>query len=191
MKRKNLVFLAVFTTAIVALTACGGGGGFNAKEVKLATEIDSINYTLGLSNGAQIKQMYLANDSNKNAVVDFIKGMDKEYANGKGKSEVYMQGFGLGQWLKDQQEKGLFENPKYKLNIDVMKQGFINAFLKYQDKEGMTAGMAQGYVQQVFRKIQMEKYQEQMKQQQQMQQQLQSADSIKKADSAKIAGSKK
>lgn len=170
MKRKNLFFSTVFTTVIVAMTACGGNGGFSAKTVQITTQEDSINYTLGLTNGVQIKQMYLANDSNKNAAADFIKGIDKEFNRSKGKSEVYMNGYGLGQWLKEQQENGILENPNYKIDINLMKQGLINAFRNYQDSTGFTSDLAQGYVQQIFNKIQQAKYMEEMQKQQQLQQ---------------------
>ncbi|MDR2824127.1 MAG: hypothetical protein LBB41_02880 [Prevotellaceae bacterium] len=167
MKKRNLISTAVFTTAIVVMTACGGG--FSAKKVTLTTENDSINYTLGLANGAQIKQVYLAVDTNKNAIADFVKNVDKAFAATKGKDDVYMQGYQLGQWLKLQQKNGLLDNPNYKLNTDLMKQGFINSFRKYNDKDGLTAGSAQGYVQRIFNKIQQEKMQQQQLQQQMQQ----------------------
>ncbi|MDR1652876.1 MAG: hypothetical protein LBS01_04390 [Prevotellaceae bacterium] len=166
MTKKILIFIAVFTTAIVAMSACSKG--FSAKKVTITTQNDSINYTLGFANGMQIGRMYMANDSGKgDAVINFVKTVDKAYNATKGKDEVYMQGYQLGQLLQKQQKDGIMENPNYKLNIDLMKQGLINAFRSSNIKEGdgMTAGAAQGYVQRIFQKIQQQKLQQQQQQQ--------------------------
>jgi hypothetical protein len=168
MKRKNLFFSAVLTTAIMAMTACAGGS-FSSKEVKLTTQEDSLNYMLGLLNGSQIKMMQFPTDSDKKVLADFVKGIDKEYYNLKGKSEVYNQSYGLGQAIKQMKENGFANDLNYKLNVDMLKQGLINAFRNYKDST-FTAGMAQGYVMRVNNKIQQAKYMEQMMQQQQMQQ---------------------
>jgi len=178
MKQNHLVFSAVLTTAIVMMCACGGGGGkdYTAKTVTITTQDDSINYTLGVNNGGMIKQREFSNDSNKNAANDFIKGIDKVFNTFNGKSDIYMQGYSLGQWLKEQ-ENGIMDNPEYKIDINLMKQGLVNAFLNFKDPS-FTNDRAQNYVQGIFNKIQQTKYQEEMKKQQQLKQmQKQPADS--------------
>ncbi|MCL2597100.1 MAG: hypothetical protein FWD66_05460 [Paludibacter sp.] len=180
MKHNHLIFSAVVTTALVMMCACGGKDD-SPKTVTLTTLEDSINYTLGVNNGGMIKQREFVNDSSKNAAANFIKGMDKAFNTFNGKSEVYMQGYSLGQWLKEQ-DKGILENSNYKFDINLLKQGLTNAFLKYKDS-AFSEASTQNYVQMVFNKIQQAKYKEEMQKQQQLQQmQTQPADTAKKAD---------
>ncbi|MCL1868265.1 MAG: hypothetical protein FWF72_04900 [Paludibacter sp.] len=184
MKKKNLFFSAVMATAIVAMTACGSGG-FSPKEVKLATETDSLNYLFGTWNGMQIKQREFPTDSDTKVLAEFIKGVDKEYRGSKGKSEVYNQAYAFGQAVKQIQENGFANDPNYKLDVNMLKQGFINAFRNYKDST-LTAGSAQGYIMRVANKIQQAQYMEQMLKQQQMQEQMQS----QLPDSAKAGNNK-
>ena len=72
MKKQN-IFFAVTFAAIMILTACNGGG--NTKDPKLATEIDSLNYTYGLAFGNDLKTNLFNKDSVEQKTKSFMKGL--------------------------------------------------------------------------------------------------------------------
>ncbi len=117
----------------------------------LKSQIDSLNYAFGLSNGNGIKNYYLANDTANadtlkqkiNALLDGIaEGMkskvDPKYA------EIAELGTRIGSALKEQKEKGLMNDSSLVLNMKLIKQGLING-LKGSDIQ-MTAQEAQAYL---------------------------------------------
>jgi hypothetical protein len=163
MKKQILFSMSALVAATILIASCSGG--YKAKELKLSSQEDSLNYALGLANGAQIKQYYLANDTNKNAVANFVKLIDKTYKEGLGKDELYQQGYSIGQWLKKQQKEGFMGNANYRVEVELVKQGFINGLKNFSEEKGMTASDAQDIMQKTMQKMQQEKMM-QMQQQQ-------------------------
>jgi FKBP-type peptidyl-prolyl cis-trans isomerase FklB len=88
---------------------------------------DSINYALGLVNGAQIKMMYLANDSSEEAVNEFIAALERGY-NGTVEelSEAARVGKSIGSSIKQSEAIGLAGNDVWTLNEKLFFQGLVN-----------------------------------------------------------------
>lgn len=147
MKKLNIYF-AMFLAFVFIFSSCQN----NKTEMPaLKSQIDSLNYAFGLSNGNGIKNYYLANDSANadtlkqkiNALLDGIaQGMkskvDPKYA------EIAELGTRIGSALKEQKEKGLMNDSTLVLNMKLIKQGLING-LKGSDIQ-MTAQEAQAYL---------------------------------------------
>ncbi|MBV5342412.1 hypothetical protein JZU68_01955, partial [bacterium] len=74
--KKQSIFTIVALLTIFVMTSCGN---YKAKEVKMTSMNDSLNYTLGLYNGKGIKDYYLTKDSSDKAVAALIKAIDKAY----------------------------------------------------------------------------------------------------------------
>lgn len=147
MKKLNIYF-ALFLAVVFIFSSCQN----NKTEMPaLKSQIDSLNYAFGLSNGNGIKNYYLANDTANadtlkqkiNALLDGIaQGMkskvDPKYA------EIAELGTRIGSALKEQKEKGLMNDSSLVLNMKLIKQGLING-LKGSDIQ-MTAQEAQAYL---------------------------------------------
>ena len=69
--------ISIFLLAAMAMVSCGNS--YKAKDVKLNDENDSLNYAVGLINGLQIKQYYLAKDSSEEAITEFIDALENAY----------------------------------------------------------------------------------------------------------------
>lgn len=147
MKKLNIYFLLILAVAFI-FTSCQN----NKTEMPaLKSQIDSLNYAFGLSNGNGIKNYYLANDtanadSLKIKINTLLKGIavgmksnvDPKYA------EIAELGTRIGSALKEQKEKGLMNDSTLELNMKLVKQGLING-LKGSDIQ-MTAQDAQTYL---------------------------------------------
>lgn len=120
MKKLSLLLLAA-----LAMISCGNS--YDAKQVVMVDMQDSINYALGLVNGAQIKMMYLANDSSEEAVNEFIAALERGY---KGTveelSEAARVGKSIGSSIKQSEAIGLAGNDVWTLNEKLFFQGLVN-----------------------------------------------------------------
>lgn len=58
--KKQSIFTIVAMVAVFVMTSCNK---YEAKEVSLSNQNDSLNYALGMANGDGIKSYYLQNDS--------------------------------------------------------------------------------------------------------------------------------
>lgn len=120
MKKLSLLLLAA-----LAMISCGNS--YDAKQVVMVDMQDSINYALGLVNGAQIKMMYLANDSSEEAVNEFIAALERGY-NGTVEelSETARVGKSIGSSIKQSEAIGLAGNDVWTLNEKLFFQGLVN-----------------------------------------------------------------
>lgn len=120
MKKLSLLLLAA-----LAMISCGNS--YDAKQVVMVDMQDSINYALGLVNGAQIKMMYLANDSSEEAVNEFIAALERGY-NGtvEDLSEAARVGKSIGSSIKQSEAIGLAGNDVWTLNEKLFFQGLVN-----------------------------------------------------------------
>ena len=120
MKKLSLLLLAA-----MAMISCGNS--YDAKQVVMVDMQDSINYALGLVNGAQIKMMYLANDSSEEAVNEFIAALERGY-NGTVEelSEAARVGKSIGSSIKQSEAIGLAGNDVWTLNEKLFFQGLVN-----------------------------------------------------------------
>ena len=116
------------------------------KEVKLTNQTDRLNDAFGYSNGTDIYQYYLSNDTTGEKLQQLLDGIQ---AGLKEKPSENPQLTGLatqiGQTLKMQAEQGLMGDSTLTLDFELIKQGLLNGLLGY---EGQMSGMeAQTYLQ--------------------------------------------
>ena len=127
--------LSIILLAAVAMISCGNS--YKAQDAKLSNEVDSVNYAIGLLNGLQIKQYYLANDSSDESVAEFIDALDKAYNNEEEElDEIAKTGRQIGSSVKMFETKGLAENEAWTLNEKAFLQGLVNAL--FNDTTVMT-----------------------------------------------------
>lgn len=152
---KKSILSLVTLVAIFVLTSCNK---YEAKTAKLVTLNDSLNYTLGLSNGDGIKNYYMKTDSTDKPITALIKALDEAYKEGADKDEMYKLGVQIGNSFKQQKAKGLMGDSTLKFDEKLVVQGLYNAMNGF--KEGMTPQEAQDYIQRTMQKIQMSKMQQ-------------------------------
>lgn len=137
MKKISIILLVAF-----AMISCGNS--YKAQKVTLENETDSVNYAIGLVNGLQIKNYYLANDSTDEAVAEFIDALDMAYLDkGEELSQIAEAGRQFGHSVKSMEKNGLAENKAWTVNEKVFFQGLVNAF--YEDTTVMGASAAQDF----------------------------------------------
>ena len=138
---KKICILAI---AAMAMVACGNK--YTAQTVVLNNQNDSMNYALGLMNGAGIKMYQLRNDSSIETVAEFMDALQRGY-DGKIEQlgEVAAIGKNIGQAIKASEAVGLADNPAWTLNEKLFFQGLVNAL--YHDTVVMNADAARNYFQ--------------------------------------------
>jgi len=138
MKKLSIVLLAA-----LAMISCGNS--YKAQDVQLTNETDSVNYALGLVNGLQLKQYYLASDSSDEAVAEFIDAMEAAYLDKDEKlNDIEQAGRQFGTSIKMFETKGLAEREGWTLNEKLFLQGLVNAL--YKDTTVMTEDEAEAFV---------------------------------------------
>ena len=139
--------MSIFLLAALAMVSCGNS--YKAQEAKLTNDVDSVNYALGLLNGLQIKQFYLAKDSSDEAIAEFIDAMDEAYLDKEEKlNNIEQAGRQFGSSIKTFETKGLAEKEEWTLNEKVFLQGLVNAL--YKDTTVMKAADAESYLMSCF-----------------------------------------
>lgn len=119
--------IAIAVLAVLALASCGKT--YTASEAQMSNINDSVNFALGLANGAQVK-MQMRGDTTDADIAAFIDALQRGY-DGKVEelSEVASVGKNIGQAIKNSEEKGLADNPAWALNEKILFQGLTNAIL--------------------------------------------------------------
>ena len=136
--------LAIILIAAVAMISCGNT--YTGKTVALSNQNDSMNYALGLVNGAQMKMYQLRNDSSIETVTEFIDALQRGY-DGKVEelSEAGSIGRNIGQAIKNAEKNGLADNPAWAINQKIFFQGLVNGLR--HDTTVMKAEEARNYFQ--------------------------------------------
>jgi len=137
---KKISMLAI---AVMALISCGNT--YTAKNVELTNMNDSVNFALGVVNGANLKMYQLQNDSSDEAIVEFIDALQRGY-DGKVEelSEAASIGRNIGNAVKASEKTGLAENEAWTLNEKLFFQGLINGI------NADTTMMSQAFAQMFF-----------------------------------------
>ncbi len=135
--------ISILVLAALAMISCGNT--YTAKQVALSNTNDSVNYALGLVNGAQIKMYRLRNDSSEAVITEFIDALQRGF-DGKVEelSEVAGIGKNIGQAIKASEKTGLADNEAWTLNEKIFFQGFVNAIC---GDTTMTEDVARAYFQ--------------------------------------------
>ena len=136
--------LSIILIAAMAMISCGNT--YTGKTVVLINQNDSMNYALGLVNGAQMKMYQLRNDSSIETVTEFIDALQRGY-DGKVEelSEAGNVGRNVGQAIKNAEKTGLADNPAWAINQKIFFQGLVNGLR--HDTTVMKADEARNYFQ--------------------------------------------
>jgi len=139
--------ISILAIAVMALISCGNT--YTAKNVDLTNMNDSINYALGLVNGANLKMYQLQNDSSNETIAEFIDALQRGYDGQiEELSEVASIGRNIGNAIKNSEKTGLAENEAWTLNEKMFFQGLINGV--YGDTTVMDALTARAYFQAAY-----------------------------------------
>lgn len=136
--------LAIIIIASMAMISCGNT--YTGQTVELTNQNDSMNYALGLVNGAQMKMYQLRNDSSLETITEFIDALQRGY-DGKVEelSEAGSIGRNIGQAIKNAEKTGLADNPAWAINQKIFFQGLVNGLR--HDTTVMKAEDARNYFQ--------------------------------------------
>lgn len=135
--------ISIFLLAAMAMISCGNS--YKAKDVKLQSETDSVNYALGLLNGLQIKTYYLTNDSSDEAVAEFIDALEAAYQDKEEElSEAAQAGRQFGTSVSMFEKEGLAGNKAWAYNGEIFLQALVNAL--YEENEVMDQATAESYL---------------------------------------------
>ena len=136
--------ISILLIAVIGMISCSNT--YEAKTVRLDNENDSINYALGVVNGAQIKMYYMNNDSTDAAVQEFMQGLTDGYE-GKvvEKSKAEQTGENIGSFVRQCENEGLAQNKNWPINEKLFFQGLVNGMLK--DTSVMSSDFAREWFQ--------------------------------------------
>lgn len=120
--------LSILAFAALAMISCGNT--YKAQQVTLNDMNDSVNFTLGLLNGLQLKAYQMAADSSDAAVAEFINALQRGY-DGKVEelSPIAEVGQNIGQSVKSFETTGLVNQKAWTINEKIFFQGLINGIL--------------------------------------------------------------
>ena len=117
--------LSIIILAAMAMVSCGNT--YTAQQAELSNMNDSINFALGIANGAQIKAYYLQNDSSAEAVTEFIDALQAGYEGSVPElTEEARIGKNIGASIAQSEKNGLADNPAWTLNEKLFFQGLVN-----------------------------------------------------------------
>lgn len=123
--KKTIIFSAVIFT-LIAFANCAGSQ--KAKSVKLNSETDSLSYAFGLSNGEQIRQFLMKNDTTGKNMNEFFAGLEAGLKAPKEdpKDQIGNLEKQIGQTYAMGQKNGLFGDSTLTANYPLFRQGMIN-----------------------------------------------------------------
>lgn len=141
MKRVNILLSLVVLLAI-ALTSCKR---HEAKSVTLKTDIDSLNYAFGFSNGKILKEYHLNNDTTgegfKSLMEGIMKGLEEEVSEVEGIGMVKEMGTNIGTQLRT--VENFYGDSTILVDMAFLRQGFINGISGFEGS--MSPQQAQEY----------------------------------------------
>jgi FKBP-type peptidyl-prolyl cis-trans isomerases 1 len=143
--KKVSIFMAI--AAAATLASCTGKG----PKADLKTDIDSLSYSIGMSQTQGLKDYLVQKVEMDTAYMDeFIKGLNEGVKETSKKKDAYFAGLQIGQQIKNQMIKGvnkeLFgEDSTKTISIDNFMAGFVAGTLGKNQK--MTMQQAQEYTQ--------------------------------------------
>jgi len=151
--KKQSIFTIVAMVAVFVMTSCNK---YEAKEVSLSNQNDSLNYALGMADGDGIKSYYLQNDSTDQPILALMKALDEAYKSDASSDEMYKLGVQIGNSFSQQKQKGLMGDSTLVFDEKLVKQGLVNALNGFT--EGMTSAQAEEYIRNEMMKIQQQKW---------------------------------
>ena len=132
---------AMSNDSVKAGKAIKGKCPSKVKTVALNTLNDSVNYAFGYLNGNEVSQYVFALDSTGEMRKEFIAYINKGLASKVNNPQVVNMGEQIGKSIKAQEEQGLIGEPSLATDFALIKQGFINGLLGYEEQmNGEAAG---------------------------------------------------
>ena len=139
--------ITIFLLAAITFISCGNT--YKAHEVTLNSETDSINHTIGLITGMQIRAQILRSDTSDEAIAEFIDALEAAYLGQEEElSDIAAAGQQFGNVAKDYEKNGLANNPAWTINQKLFFQGFVNAL--YEDTTVISNEKAQAFFMQAY-----------------------------------------
>lgn len=152
MKRINIFLLIVATLSLVA-TSCTN---YKEKPVTLNTELDSLNYSFGFTNGNVLKNYHLNRDTTDNALSELMKGIKdglKEKVADPQLGQVVEIGTAIGNQLKSNPD--FYGDSALTINYKLIRQGLINGITG--EHFGMDTDEARTYFNETMERVQSKK----------------------------------
>ena len=119
---------------------------YKAKDVALNNEIDSLNYALGLANGANLNQYYFSNDSTDETAKEFIQVLEKAYNTAPSEiNEMFELGTEIGMSFRRMQQTGLAGINSVAFDGNLVMQALTNGLKGFS--QGMPNEEARQYLQ--------------------------------------------
>ena len=132
---------AMSNDSVKAGKAIKGKCPSKVKAVTLENLNDSVNYAFGYLNGNEVSQYVFALDSTGEMRKEFIAYINKGLASKVNNPQVVNMGEQIGKSIKAQEEQGLIGEPSLATDFALIKQGFINGLLGYEEQmNGEAAG---------------------------------------------------
>jgi FKBP-type peptidyl-prolyl cis-trans isomerase FklB len=143
MKKLNII-IAVALVAAFTFTSCNSN---KPKLPELKTQLDSLNYALGLAYGDNLKTNYIKGDSAEKSIKNLMAGITDGQKGEveKDNAELADLGTRIGSSMKEMEKTGLMGDSTLKINVELIKQGMVNGMKGLKDD--MTAQQAQQYLQ--------------------------------------------
>ena len=136
--------LSIIILAAMAMISCGNT--YTAQQAELSNVNDSMNFALGIINGAQIKVYTLSNDSSAETVAEFIDALQAGYDGSVPElSHEAQTGMSIGAGIAECEKSGLADNPAWTLNEKLFFQGLVNGL--EHDTTVMDAAFARQFFQ--------------------------------------------
>lgn len=104
------------------------------KTVVLANQNDSVNYAFGYLNGNEVAMYVFAMDSTGEKKKEFIAYINKGLKSNINNPQIVNMGEQIGKSIKDQEAVGLIGEPSLATDFALIKQGFINGLLGYNEE---------------------------------------------------------
>ena len=102
--------VVIILIAAMAMISCGNT--YQVQKVALTNQNDSMNYALGVVNGAQMKMYQLRNDSSMETITEFIDALQRGYDGAiEELSEAGNIGRNIGQAIKNAEKNRFGRQP--------------------------------------------------------------------------------
>ena len=142
MKKVSFILIAA-----MAMVSCANT--YDAKKVTLSDQTDSLNYAIGLVNGAQIKLYHLRQDSSTQTVNEFIDALKKGYETEPEEISVAEQtGRNIANFVRRCEKDGIAQHDKWSVNEKMFFQAMVNGIKK--EYAVMDVNTAREYFQQKY-----------------------------------------
>lgn len=124
-------FSIIATALVLTMVSCGNS--YKAQKVALADQVDSLNYGLGVMNGAQIKMYYLSADTTAKlleaSVNEFMTALENGYLGETEKmTDLEQTGDNIGKALGQLEKDGIGGGGQYAFNEKIFFQGLLYGF---------------------------------------------------------------